>query len=326
MVSLPGGAFFLRRYTSLKLGQIPFPCLHAEMGLQPVHLVVGDGIEQGQVGDLPVDFRRLFGGLDEAEGFVQVFARAVDAVLRPNDKAGGLHLLRRGNADLMGAAEHPRQHVYAIREHHDTLGTHLPEGAGERFFIQAVDMGHGQQVCRVAVHDHMVLEVDFQPCGVAHHVGGKLGGESAAVREAPEKLRRFAAVCQPHKAEVHLRGELHVLEILARAGDEEVFTLQRRAGKARGNLPQNLAVHRIGCFAILQQQAHIAAVALVPAVVVPIRYRADHLHHPRRCQNILHSASDPDPCSRRSRGFAPDIPADRSPFPSTYGNWMLRRR
>ena len=77
MFSLPGGAFFLRRYTSLKLGQVPFPCLHAEVGLQPVHLVVGDGIEQGQVGDLPVDFRRLFGGLDEAEGFVQVFARAV---------------------------------------------------------------------------------------------------------------------------------------------------------------------------------------------------------------------------------------------------------
>lgn len=93
--------------------------------------------------------------------------------------------------------------------------------------------------------------VDFQPCGVAHHVGGKLGGEFAAVREAPEKLRRFAAVCQPHKAEVHLRGDLHVLEILARAGDEEIFALQRRAGKARGNLPQNLAVHRIGCFAMI---------------------------------------------------------------------------
>ena len=43
--------------------------------------------------------------------------------------------------------------------------------------------------------DGAVLRVDFQPCGVAHHVGGKLGGKAPAVREAPEKLRRFAAVC-----------------------------------------------------------------------------------------------------------------------------------
>ena len=104
------------------------------MGLQPVHLVVGDGIEQGQVGDLPVNFRRLFGGLDEAEGFVQVFARAVDAVLRPNDKAGGAASSPPWQSPISWvpqSTEHPRQHVYAVREHHDALGTHLPEGAGE---------------------------------------------------------------------------------------------------------------------------------------------------------------------------------------------------
>ena len=94
-------------------------------------------------------------------------------------------------------------------------------------------------------------QIDLQTLGVAHHVGRELGGEFAAVGIAPEKLRRFAAVYQRHKAEVHLRGDLHVLEILARAGNEELFALQRRAGKARGNLPQNLAVHRIGCFAMI---------------------------------------------------------------------------
>lgn len=46
---------------------------------------------------------------------------------------------------------------------------------------------------------------------MAHHVGGKFGGEAPAVGIAPEKLRRFAAVCQPHKAEIHLRGDLHIL-------------------------------------------------------------------------------------------------------------------
>ena len=141
----------------------------------------------------------------------------------------------------------------------------------------------------MAVHDHAVLWVDFQPCGMAHHVGRELGGELAAVSIAPEELRRFAAVCQLHKAEIDLRCVLYILEILARAGDEEVLAVQLRAGKTRGNLPQNCAVHIVGYFAFLQQQARIAAVALVPAVVVHIRHSADHLHHPRGCQNILHT-------------------------------------
>ena len=62
---------------------------------------------------------------------------------------------------------------------------------------------------------------------------------------APEKLRRFAAVCQPHKAVIDLRGDLYILKILARAGDEEVLTLQRRAGKARGDFTQNGAILKV---------------------------------------------------------------------------------
>ena len=54
-------------------------------------------------------------------------------------------------------------------------------------------------------------QIDLQTLGVAHHVGRELGGEFAAVGEAPEKLRRFAAICQPHKAEIHLQGDLHIL-------------------------------------------------------------------------------------------------------------------
>ena len=38
--------------------------LHAKVGLPLVHLLVGDGIDQRQVGDLHVNLCRLFGGLD----------------------------------------------------------------------------------------------------------------------------------------------------------------------------------------------------------------------------------------------------------------------
>lgn len=54
-------------------------------------------------------------------------------------------------------------------------------------------------------------QIDLQTLGMAHHVGGKFGGEAPAVGKSPEELRRFAAVCQPHKAEIHLRGDLHIL-------------------------------------------------------------------------------------------------------------------
>ena len=124
-------------YTSLnlKLRQIALSCLHAEMGLQLVHLVVSDGIDQWQMGDLHVNLCRLFGGLDEAERLVQVFSRAVDAMLRPDNKPGGAHLLSGGLTDLVRAAEHPRQHIHAVRKDDDDLGSHLPQGAGEGFFI-----------------------------------------------------------------------------------------------------------------------------------------------------------------------------------------------
>ena len=72
--------------------QIPLPGFHAEGGLQLVHLVVGNGIGQRQVGDLHVNFSSLFGGFNESEGLVQILARAVDAVLCPDDEVGGAHV------------------------------------------------------------------------------------------------------------------------------------------------------------------------------------------------------------------------------------------
>ena len=140
--------------------QIPFSALDAEALLQKVHHVVGDGVHAREVGDLHVDLGGLFCGLDQAEGLIQVLARAVNAVERPDYKPGGLHLLRRGLADLVGAAEHPGQHVHAVREDDDALGAHLPERAGKLALIERVDIGHGEQIRRVAVHDDAVFGID----------------------------------------------------------------------------------------------------------------------------------------------------------------------
>lgn len=54
-------------------------------------------------------------------------------------------------------------------------------------------------------------QIDLQTLGMAHHVGRKFRGKAPAVREAPEELRRFAAICQTDESEVYLRGDLHIL-------------------------------------------------------------------------------------------------------------------
>ena len=70
-------------------------------------------------------------------------------------------------------------------------------------------------------------------------VGREFGRELAAVREAPKKLRRLATTRQTYEAEIDRRDVLHIFEILARAGDEEVFSIQFRAGKAWRDFSQN---------------------------------------------------------------------------------------
>lgn len=103
----------------------------------------------------------------------------------------------------------------------------------------------------MAVHDHMALGSIFSLAAWPI----MWAGNSEVNLPPSAKPQRSCTVSPPFVSRTRPRftsgGELHVLEILARAGDEEVFALQRRAGKARGNLPQNLAVHRIGCFAMI---------------------------------------------------------------------------
>ena len=98
--------------------------------------------------DLHIDLGGLFGRLDQAEGLVQILARAVDAVLRPDDESRRAHFFRRRNADLIRAAEHPRQDVDAVGEDDDAFGAHLPERTHKRALVERMHIGHRKQVCR----------------------------------------------------------------------------------------------------------------------------------------------------------------------------------
>ena len=241
------------------------------------------------MGDLHVDFGGLLGGLDQAEGLVEILPGTVDAVQGPDNQAGGAHLLGRGLTDLVGAAEHPGQHIHTVGEDHNALGAHLPERAGELPLVQAVDIGHGEEVGRVAVHDHMVLGIDLQARHMAHHVGGELAGELTSVGVAPEQLGVFAAVHDAHQAEVHVGGVLDVLEIFAGAGDEEILALQLGSLEAGGNGAQDVAdIEVLLDLGLVEQQGDVAAVALIPAVVVHVGGGADHLHQEGSGENVFH--------------------------------------
>ena len=76
------------------------------------------------------------------------------------------------------------------------------------------------------MHDHLVSRIHVHPRHMAHHVGGEFAGELAAVGVATQELCILSAIHDPHQSKVDLRCILHVLEILARAGDDEVLPLQ----------------------------------------------------------------------------------------------------
>ena len=142
----------------------------------------------------------------------------------------------------------------------------------------------------MAVHDHAVVRADMQPDSVAHHMGGELAGKLPAVRKAPQQFRLSAVFRQPHDAQVHVRGVLHVFEIFARAGDQEVFSRKLRLGEARGDHAQDTgSIQVFPDFRFIQHQAYVAAVALVPAVGVHVGDGTDHFHHKGRGQHILHA-------------------------------------
>ena len=53
----------------------------------------------------------------------------------------GFHLLRRGLPDLVGAAQHPGQHVHPLGEHHHAFAAHLPQGTGKGAAVQVTGTG-----------------------------------------------------------------------------------------------------------------------------------------------------------------------------------------
>ena len=152
-----------------------------------------------------------------------------------------------------------------------------------------MDIGHGQQVGGVAVHDDAVVRVHAQPRGVAHHVGGELAGELAAAGEAPQQLGGLAPLTEADEPQVVGGVVLHVLEILARTRHQEILSLQRRGLKPGGDVPEHrVHVQILRYLRLVQQPADVAAVALIPAVLVHVGAGAHHFHQKGRFQNVFH--------------------------------------
>ena len=158
-------------------------------------------------------------------------------------------------------------------------------------------IGHGQEVCGVAVHDNAVCGIHLQPRDVAHHVGGELRGELAAVFKTPEEFGGFAAVDNADQTEVHFRRVLDVLEVLAGAGNEEKLPVQFRSLEPRGDRADDCrGVDIVFNLLFIEQQGDVAAVAFVPAVGIHVGGGSDHLDQVRCFQKVFHDDSPYDQC------------------------------
>ena len=151
------------------------------------------------------------------------------------------------------------------------------------------------QVCPTACNPY--LSVTWNGIDIQTKLVGSYNAENVAAAiavgdyfgVAPEKISLLALFLQPHNAQVHIGSVLHVLEILARAGNQEIPAVQFRGGEAGGDGAQDgFRVQVFGNVLFFQHQTDIAAVTLVPGVAIHIRDGADHFHHERRFQNVFH--------------------------------------
>ena len=207
----------------------------------------------------------------------------------PDHQTELLHLLCGSLADGIGSTKHPGQNTNTVREYHDALGAHLPQGVGKFLLVQYMDVVHGQGVGGVAVHDYTVLRVNGQPGHVTHEMGWELGGEFAAVGVAPQQLSSLTVGSNANDAQIGFRVCVHILEILAGSGDDEDFADDSGGVKAqRDGTDDAPQVEVLGDFIGIQQVADIAAVALVPAQTVHIRGGFPHFLHKGSSHNVFH--------------------------------------
>ena len=117
----------------------------------------------------------------------------------------------------------------------------------------------------------------------------KFRGKPASVFIAPEQLCVLPVIRNTDKAQICLRVAVHILKILAGAGDQKIFSDQSRRIK-----PQRQRAQDVRCIQIflrlsfIQQQADIAAVTLIPAQSVHIGGGLPHLRQKRSRKNIIH--------------------------------------
>ncbi len=132
----------------------------------------------------------------------------------------------------------------------------------------------------MAVYDDTVFGVNGKSCHMAHQVGGEFGGKLSAVGVAPQQFRSLTVGSDADNAQIALGVGIHILKILARAGDDEDFARNRGHVKAqRDGAPDCIQVKVLPYFGFVQQIADVAAIALIPAKAVHIRGSFPHFLH-----------------------------------------------
>ena len=195
-------------------------------------------------------------------------------------------------ADFIGARHHPRQNADAIREDHQTFGATFPQLTGEKIAVVLQNIGQGDQVGGMAVHDHPVFAAgQFDALAVRQEVCRQLGGRDGILRQAPQDMVSRAVAVDLHHAEVSGRVELDVTEEFAGAGDDKRLVGQGWHRLAEGDIARlGVEIRRVRFdIRFIQTQRQVAAVAFVPAFQPGVGGGFDHALDEPGVDNGLHS-------------------------------------
>ena len=151
------------------------------------HLIVNRLLEGREVG-LHVDFCALFNRFKQTERLIKRGARDGATVQCPDEDAVFIELISRCKADFGIAADHPREETDTVREDDNALGAGAEDGAGEFALIPRVNVGHGDGVCGVGVHDDTLVRVLREAGTVCAEVHDDFAGEAAALRVTPHEV------------------------------------------------------------------------------------------------------------------------------------------
>ena len=238
---------------------------------------------------LDQDLRGLFNGMHQTEGEIEALSGTEHSMMRPDHRVILFHQLSGLDGDLPSAGNHPSDHAHAVREHDRTLRSHFPQLSGKDLVLQRKHEGQCDHIRGMGMIDHPMLSAaDPLLHLMVHQMRGELAGRAAALHKAPALAVIFALLIDLDDGQAGLRIHNDIPEVFPGSRNHEKFPGQIRHADADRDplalliqtIPDDLHLFR------LDPIRKIAAVPLMPALLIAVVRHLDKVLHKFRIQNF----------------------------------------